>query len=124
MIATGAAQLIVTMLRESVVGLDAQTGKLLWKDKIKPGIGRPNHPVTPLYHDGRIYTTAGYDIGGAMYRLSEDGSKITKKWEDTILDVHHGGVVLVDGYIYGANWNGNARGDWACLEMSHSGNLP
>ena len=119
LIETGNAKLIVTMLERSVVGLDIKTGRVLWKDRIKEGIGRHNHPVTPLYHDGYIYITAGYDKGGVKYRLSADGTKISKKWEDATLDVHHGGVVLVDGYLYGANWNSNARGDWACLDWAN-----
>jgi outer membrane protein assembly factor BamB len=109
-------KLIVTMLQKSVVGLDAKTAKVLWKDNVKIGIGRANHPVTPLYHDGHVYFTAGYDKGGAKYKLSPDGTEATKIWDDETLDVHHGGVVLVDGYIYGANWKGNARGDWVCLD--------
>ena len=110
------AQLIVTMLKKSVVGLDAKTAKVLWKDNVKIGIGRANHPVTPLYHDGHVYFTAGYDKGGVKYKLSPDGTGATKMWDDETLDVHHGGVVLVDGYIYGANWKGNGRGDWVCLD--------
>ena len=116
LIEIGGTELIVTMLEKSVVGLDAKTRKVLWKDKINEGIGRSNHPVTPLYQDGYIYITAGYDKVGVKYQLSADGTKITKKWEDATLDVHHGGVVLVNGYLYGANWNSNARGDWVCLE--------
>jgi len=119
LIETGNTELIVTMLERSVVGLDTKTGKVLWKDRINEGIGRSNHPVSPLYHDGYIYITAGYDKGGVKYRLSADGTKISKKWEDATLDVHHGGVVLVDGYLYGANWNSNARGDWACLDWAN-----
>jgi outer membrane protein assembly factor BamB len=119
LIEIGGTELIATMLERSVVGLDIKTGKVLWKDRIKEGIGRHNHPVSPLYRDGYIYITAGYEIGGVMYRLSADGTKISKKWEDATLDVHHGGVVLVDGYLYGANWTSNARGDWVCLDWDN-----
>jgi hypothetical protein len=51
-----------------------------------------------------------------MYKLSADGSKITRKWVDEVLDNHIGGIVEVDGYIYGSNWNGNSKGNWVCLE--------
>ncbi len=47
-----------------------------------------------------------------MFELSSDGSGVTTKWIDEILDVHHGGVVVVDGYIYGARHKGN----WVCLD--------
>jgi len=35
-----------------------------------------------------------------------------------VLDVHHGGVVLVDGYIYGSNWLSNSDGNWCCLDWN------
>jgi len=103
-------QLIVTMLQKSVVGLDAKTAKVLWKDNVKIGIGRANHPVTPLYHDGCVYFTAGYDKGGVKYKLSPDGTEAIKMWEDETLDVHHGGVCLdwdTGKVMYEARWNSN-----------------
>jgi len=106
------------MTAKSVVGIDAENGKVLWQDKFKEYQRKPKaiNPVTPIYYDGCIYATSGYDDGGAMLKLSPDGTKVTRKWVDTALDCHHGGVVLVDGYIYGANWDGNEAGNWLCLD--------
>lgn len=114
----GDRRVVVTMLADSVVGLDAQTGKLLWRDDFDEYHIDRNRLVNanaPLYHDGRIYTTSGYGNGGAMLQLSGDGTRVDRIWTDKVLDVHHGGVVLVDGYIYGSTWTSNSRGDWACL---------
>jgi outer membrane protein assembly factor BamB len=63
-----------------------------------------------------LYITGGYDHVGAMFRISEDASTINLLWTDTTLDCHHGGVVLIDGNIYGANWFDNARGNWCCID--------
>ena len=41
-----------------------------------------------------------------------------RKWVDRTLDVHHGGVVLVDGYIYGANFTSFTSGNQVCLEWN------
>jgi outer membrane protein assembly factor BamB len=117
-ITRGGRRLLVTMLADSVVGLDAATGKLLWHDDLDEyhvDRRRLVNANTPIYHDGRIYTTSGYENGGAMLQLSADGTSIQRLWTDAVLDVHHGGVVLVDGYLYGSNWTSNSRGDWACL---------
>ncbi|MFC1738418.1 PQQ-binding-like beta-propeller repeat protein [Planctomycetota bacterium] len=109
----GGRKVIVTMLEKTLVGLDAETGKILWSDIC----GKEDiNPATPLYYDGYIYYTSGYDDESVMYELSEDGTQITRKWVNDVLDNHHGGVVLVDGYIYGSNWKGNPRGNWVCLE--------
>jgi len=39
---------------------------------------------------------------------------LQKKWSEKSLDVHHGGVVLVDGHIHGAS----TKGQWICLELT------
>ena len=51
-----------------------------------------------------------------MFKLSEDLSNVEVKWIDTILDVHHGGSVLIDGKIFGSNWINNAQGNWCCID--------
>ena len=51
-----------------------------------------------------------------MLQISEDGTSAIKKWNEPVLDCHQGGVVLVDGYPYGSNFNGIHRGDWVCLD--------
>ncbi len=112
-------RMIVTMLRDSVVGIEPETGKLLWRDSFDEyhtDRGRIVNPNVPLYSDGQVYTTSGYNNGGAMLQLFADPTKFQRKWTDTTLDVHHGGVVLVDGYIYGANFQAMTRGAWTCLE--------
>ncbi len=114
----GDARLIVTMLSDSVVFVDAETGRIVYRDKYADYQKKPKdiNPVTAVYHDGCVYTTSGYDCGGAMYEISEDGKTISRKWVDTVLDCHHGGVIFLDGYIYGASWKGNGDGNWVCLD--------
>jgi outer membrane protein assembly factor BamB len=51
-----------------------------------------------------------------MLSLNPDGTDVSVKWTDSELDVHHGGVVLVDGFIYGSNWLSNSDGNWCCLD--------
>ena len=116
----GPNKIIVTMTDDYVFGVDAKTGKLLWKDSQKDQFGHNKsiNPVSPISHDGRVYATSGYDDGGAMLALSADGTSVARKWVDSTLDNHHGGVVLVDGYIYGANWAGNGDGSWVCLDWN------
>jgi outer membrane protein assembly factor BamB len=114
----GERRLIVTMLEDCTVGIDAETGELLWKDVHSEYQAKATaiNPVSPLYHDGCIYTTSGYNDGSAMLQLNADGSAIERKWVETTLDCHHGGVVLVDGFIFGSNYHGVYDGAWACVD--------
>lgn len=114
----GGRRIIATMLRDSVVGLDADTGRLLWRDELEDyhtDRKRSVNANAPIFHAGRIHTTSGYNNGGAMLQLSSDGTQIQRLWTDTVLDVHHGGVILHEGYLYGSNWTSNSRGNWACI---------
>jgi len=72
--------------------------------------------VSPVYHDGQIYITSGYNHAGAMFKLNEDASNVELLWNDTILDTHHGGVVKIGDYIYGSNWINNGNGNWCSLK--------
>jgi outer membrane protein assembly factor BamB len=95
----GGRRILLTMTKLYVVGIDADSGEVLWthEHKTKYDI----HAVTPVYADGMIYYTAGYRSGGGMLALSADGTGVTPKWSDKNLDCQHHGVVLLDGNIYG-----------------------
>ena len=110
----GRKDIVVTMLGDHTVGLETATGKLLWKT---PYSGPYDvHANNPLYHAGRVYVTGGYDTGGLMLGLAEDGRSVQRLWTDLTLDCHHGGVMLIDGHLYGSNWISNAKGSWICLD--------
>ena len=112
---------IVNVSLGHVYAVDASNGDILWKvDHIRPASYNPAWDlikcVTPLYHDGMVYATGGYNTGGMMIKIAGDGKSASVAWTDTVLDVHHGGAVLVNGFIYGANWLNNSNGNWCCIE--------
>jgi len=106
--------LIVTMTGDNVIGVSPAGGKVLWK---YPYRGRCQaHAVSPTYHDGQIFVTSGYNDGAVMLKLSDDGKSVKVAWKDKGFDTHHGGVILVDGNVYGTTWNGNGDGNWICAD--------
>jgi outer membrane protein assembly factor BamB len=106
--------LIVTMTGENVIGVDPASGAVLWMHPYK---GRCQaHAVSPTYSDGQIFITSGYGDGAVMLKLASDGKSVKVAWKNKDFDTHHGGVILVDGYVYGTTWNGNSKGDWICSE--------
>ncbi|MZP56961.1 MAG: alcohol dehydrogenase, partial [Bacteroidales bacterium] len=104
--------------------VDVSDGKILWKIDHLEALGSKEKGndqilcVTPLFFNNEVYFTGGYNHGSVLLSLTENGRKASVKWTEKNLDVHHGGVVLVDGYIYGANWINNNTGNWCCLEAS------
>jgi outer membrane protein assembly factor BamB len=121
-------KIIVTLIARYLIGVDSDNGEIIWKfdyasllpeESLKVWPGAPfTNTNTPLFSGNRLYITGGYDHPGAMFELSEDGSQINLMWTDATLDCHIGGVVLADGYIYGANWINNASGNWCCIDWN------
>ena len=112
-------KIIVVQTTRNIIGIEPSDGSVLWSyDLIQyhtksQGVGAQANP--PLYYNGDLFTTSGYDNPGTMFSLSDDGKSIKLKWKNETIDTHHGGVVLVDGNLYGSNWQHNSRGRWACV---------
>ena len=115
--------MIVGVISTHIFGINPKDGSFLWKDRyadINTPTEHPDSPLincnTPLYQNGKIFITSGYDHVGVQYQLAQDGNSVKPVWINSTLDCHIGGVVLVDGYIYGANWLSNSKGKWCCIE--------
>ena len=67
-------------------------------------------PNSPLFKDGNIFFSHGYNIGSYMLKLNDDLKGVTLVWSNSDLDTHHGGYVLLNNTIYGSNWINNNQG--------------
>jgi outer membrane protein assembly factor BamB len=83
-------------------GVDADTGKLLWKVPLKNQYGVNVTP--PVYGDGRIFYVTAY-TPAIQYRLqpNDKGVDIQQTWTNG-LDTVTGGAVLVDGRLYAGGY--------------------
>ncbi len=115
-------KILLVELERELLGIDPNTGKFLWTFNLRPEeesrLTWLNHVNVPIYKNGEIFITRGYDMYALMLSLSEDGRKVTLKWRDKLLDTHIGGVLEVNGFIYGSNWISNTQGNWVCLEWN------
>ena len=105
---------IVTMTGEAAVGVHAKTGKLLWRFEHKTS--HDANVPTPIFSDtGHIFIASGYGSGGVLLKVlvSGDRSMVRDVWRNKELDNHHGGVLLVNGHLFGSSH----RGKWVCLDL-------
>jgi outer membrane protein assembly factor BamB len=111
-------KMIVNVSLGHVFGVDASNGEILWKVSHTQSSDHDDliKCTTPLYKEGMVYVTGGYNTGGMMVRIADDGKSAKVEWTDATLDNHHGGVVLVNGFIYGSNWLNNGDGNWCCID--------
>lgn len=115
-------QQIIGLSARTLYGINPKTGALVWTydylhidDADWGEQGAVINCTTPIYYNGELYVTSGYNHTGAKFKLNNDLSGVEFLWKEEFLDNHHGGVILVDGYIYGSNWINNSKGNWCCL---------
>ncbi len=101
-----------------VFAVDIESGKLLWKDNYARavGSGKDINCITPLLKDNQLFVTGGYNHGGVMYEILPNGKGVKILWTNEDLDPHHGGVVELNGAIYGSNWLNNKAGNWMSVD--------
>lgn len=121
LIVEGNHRIIVHMSRNFIFGFNPDDGEIIWQYDYNQYAGRRaynNHSITPTYADGGIYITTGYDHKSIKLKISKDLSEVSLDWINETLDVHHGGVVKLGDYIYGATWDNNGNGKWACIDWN------
>ena len=94
---------IMTLTSGAGVGVRASDGKLMWR--YRRVANTTANTTTPVFHDNKVFYTSAYDTGGALLSLTPQGDavKADEVYFTRDLQNHHGGVVFVDGYLYGFN---------------------
>ncbi|MBW8038892.1 MAG: PQQ-like beta-propeller repeat protein [Planctomycetes bacterium] len=108
---------IVTLMYDSAIGVAAETGKLLWQypHKVRFGVNCD----MPIYHDGHVFLFGTWGRGATKLKLNVEGDdcSVEEVWRTAELDNEHGGVMIVDGYLYGQADGDHKRRHMACLEL-------
>ena len=105
------------MTGRGVIGVRAADGKFLWGyNNSANGVANISSPVIA---GDDVFSSSAYGAGAGLVKLTKDGDGV--KAEEVYflkadqLQNHHGGMLLVDGYIYcGHKQNG---GDLLCIEL-------
>jgi outer membrane protein assembly factor BamB len=109
----GKVKMYVQFLGKGLVGVDAATGKFLWR-YARSSLGSAANIPTPVYHDGYVFSSTGQGQGGLVkLTATDDGVSAEEVWSSKQLSANIGGVVLVDGYLYGTS----GKGDLFCAEF-------
>ncbi len=103
---------------KGLVGVDAKTGKVLWRTS-KGAKGTANIP-TPVVRGDYVFGANGYNGGAVLLKLVGDGSGGVKAEEIKVLPAatfqnHHGNMVLVGDYIYAGS--GQNAGKPTCIDF-------
>jgi outer membrane protein assembly factor BamB len=104
---------VMALTAEAGVGVRASDGKLMWR--YRQVANRTANITTPVFSDNKVFYTSAYDAGGALLGLTAQNGEVKAQeiYFTREMQNHHGGVLLVNGYLYGFN-----NSILTCLEFS------
>lgn len=110
-------QQIIMPMAESIVGVRASDGELLWRYPHK--VYTNQNITTPLFKDGSVIISACGRQGTTSLSLHVDGDQCTVKqrWLNKTFDDKQGGVILVDGRLYGYAESQQRGEPWMCIDF-------
>ena len=91
----------MTFTSTSGVGVRASDGKVMFR--YPTAANRVANIATPIYSNNKVFFTSAYGTGAGLLDLSAQNGEVASKevYFTQNMKNHHGGVVLVDGYLYG-----------------------
>jgi outer membrane protein assembly factor BamB len=91
----------VQFLQKGLVGVDAKTGKFLWRYG-RTAQDSPANIPSPVAQDGMVYSASNRGGGGSVkLNVTADGVVAEEVYFSKSLPTSIGGAVLLDGHLYG-----------------------
>ncbi|NOX59946.1 MAG: PQQ-binding-like beta-propeller repeat protein [Planctomycetes bacterium] len=85
---------------KSAIVVEFATGRQVlripWKTNFQVNV------AAPIYDDGHLFLTSGYQTGCALFKLTSEGDKLSAKqvWKSKVLMNKFQSCILHDGYLY------------------------
>ena len=91
---------IVGFTAESAIIAEAKTGRLVWRQPWKTDWHV--NAASPIYHDGHLFLSSGYNTGSALFKLRKDGDNLAadEVWKSRVMRCKFQSPILHDGKLY------------------------
>ncbi|MFZ1932856.1 MAG: PQQ-binding-like beta-propeller repeat protein [Thermoguttaceae bacterium] len=99
----GKSKQYVNLTAKGVIGVAAKNGKLLWR--YDAPASRVANCAACVTSGDTVFAASAYGTGGGLVQITPSGSGFTadQVYFTKKMQNHHGGMVLVDGYLYGCS---------------------
>jgi outer membrane protein assembly factor BamB len=104
---------IVLFKGSHFVGLDAASGRELWRQEWKTSYDV--NAATPLIVGDRIFVSSGYGRGCGMFEVK--GGAVAERWQNKNLRAHFSTPVIWQGAIYGIDGQAEPKSPLVCLDV-------
>lgn len=110
----GGSRQYVQFTARGVVGVEAKSGAMLWRYDA-PANDTAN-ASTPLVVGDVVFAASGYGTGGGAVKIVRQGASFQadERFFTTDMINHHGGMVVLDGHVYGSS----DPGILTCIELA------
>ncbi|MHC4532770.1 MAG: PQQ-binding-like beta-propeller repeat protein [Planctomycetota bacterium] len=107
-------RIIITLTLKGMIGVNADTGELLWH--VKHESYADENVLMPIFHDGEVFIST-LKAGSVKWKVNVKDGKVSLEelWRTDELDNHHGGIILLNGNLYGTSTFRN-RNLLVCLD--------
>ena len=97
----GGVRTYMTFTETAGVGVRASDGKLMFR--YTGAANQVANISTPVYSNNKVFFASGYGAGGGLLDLTVKDGEVaaTQVYHTPNMRNHHGGMVFVDGYLYG-----------------------
>lgn len=111
-IETEGRKIFVTFSAYHLLGVDVETGELLWSheqintpvENRGPGMG-DTHANTVLFENDTLFYIEGDGNCAVALLLSHKGEKITQLWNNAVVDNYMGGILKIGDYLYSCGFS-------------------
>lgn len=96
---------IVGFMGEAAIIVEAKTGREVWRSAWKTDYNV--NATMPIFHDGHLFLSSGYDTGCGLFKLAADGDKLkaTEVWKNDVLLTKFQSCILHEGKLYVSDQN-------------------
>jgi len=111
---------VICFMQSGLVSVEPKSGEVLWKFAHEYKTSTAASPVVGGKNGDVVYCSAGYGVGAAACRVSNNGGKwtATELWSTPGENLSHWSTpVCVDGFIYGLFGHNDGKGPLACLDI-------
>lgn len=106
---------IVTQSQESVIGISAANGELLWRVPLRTP--HSQNIITPVVHEG-LLIVSGLSNPATAFRVTNQGGdwSVERVWENRLAEMYMSSPVIAGGLLFG--FAKRSRGHFYCLDAA------
>ena len=111
------------LLRQGLVSLDPETGKVRFKYWFRARVHESVNAARPVIVDDMIFLSAAYETGAALLRILPDGTSYDVVWRNKRgMSTHWSTPIYQDGCVYGFSGRHEGEAMLQCVDLK-SGEL-